>query len=114
MARDKSDAPWRMMASMSLGVMTMGRPPVCRLSASITVGTPTAITGTPSVCWVRGAAFWGTSPAVDSCTLHPRRRASEVHRLSTHSTAAGRICWIMLRSSSAVAMPCLLYTSRRV
>ena len=105
MARANSVAPRRMMASMSLGVTTRGRL-VCRASpASITVGTPTATTGTPRRAGVRGWASRGHSPAVESCTLHPSRRTSLVHRLSTATTAAGSSRRIRLCSSSTVARP---------
>ena len=63
---------------------------------------------------MRAGALFGVSPAVKFCTLAPSLREDAVHRLSTHSTAAGFSLAARLCRSSAVARPVVaLHTGRK-
>ena len=102
MAAPSRAAPWAMTLSSARGVTTRSRPS----SASIRVGMPAAITGSPSPAasrWRPLRGWAGASPVSDSWMVRPSRSGSEEQRLSTHKRAAGRTA-----PTSAPARACRL------
>ena len=113
-----SPAPWRA-AGFSSPLPASASTSQVRVAASTTVGTPTAMTGTPRVSALRAARALptpepGVMPVSASWMVRQTRRRLREARASTATTQAGLICSATARTTSPLSMPCLLYTSRCV
>lgn len=101
-----------MRASISLGVTMSpawdGSPR--SVPAEMTVGTPTAMTGTPMVRRSKAVRVLpmplpGTIPVSASCTVQQRRFSSQAARASTAIKVPAPLAWAIPRTISALSSP---------